>query len=170
MTGLLFLIALLLFLSYALWKMLRRSKMADSLPGAFQKRVAGESLTAPLVRAVTEACASDGRYYRILLNAVIPKDHGVERFDLLLFHETGIYAFERHTLLKQQRNVTAVLQKFLDPTATEFFAFDFLLPKTKSTISPKEILDFERELEQMLCVGKSVCSSEQIDAWIEKIQ
>jgi len=162
----LFLIALLAFLCFVLWKMFRRPPKEPAVQ-VFTQRNVSEN---PLERAVTEACSADGRYYRILLNAVIPKARGFERFELLLLHETGVYAFERRALLKKQRNVTEVLQKFLDPDTSEFLAFDFLVSKKASTISPKEILDLGRELKQMLQMGQSVYTPETLETWAEKIK
>ena len=162
----LFLIALLAFLCFVLWKMFRRPPK-EPVVQVFTQRNVSEN---PLERAVTEACSADGRYYRILLNAVIPKARGFERFELLLLHETGVYAFERRALLKKQRNVTEVLQKFLDPDASEFLAFDFLVSKKASTISPKEILELGGELEQMLRMGQRVYTPETLETWAEKIK
>lgn len=162
----LFLIALLVFLCSVLWRMFRRPQKETSVQ-VFTQKVVSQN---PLERAVSEACSVDGRYYRILLNAVIPKERGLERFELLLLHETGVYAFARRSLLKKQRNVTEVLQKFLDPDASEFLAFDFLVSKTSSAISPKEILELGGELEQMLQMGKSVYTAKKLETWAEKIK
>jgi len=130
-----------------------------------------ENLTDPLVRAITEACAADGRFYRILSNVVIPKMRGFERFRILLLHETGAYIFESNRrVCSRAQNVTEILQTFLGRDSGDLPVYDFIVPAKNSAISSREILNLGEELKQILEMGKSVSSPLQIDAWCEKIQ
>lgn len=171
MMGLLFLIALLFFLCLMLWKMWRSSRKYPPQKGFATNLPAMENLADPLVRAITESCAADGRSYRILSNVVIPKMRGLERFRILLFHETGAYLFESNErICSRSKNVTAILQNFLGKDSENLPVYDFVVPAKTSAISSKEILNLGEELKQLLEMGPSVSSPEQINAWCEKIR
>ena len=166
-----FLIAFLGILCFALWKMWRSSDKRFMRKVSAENLSAVENLTDPWVRAVTEACAADGRYYRILSNVVIPKTRGFERFRILLLHETGAYVFApRGKICSRSKNVTEILQNFLGTSSANLNAFDFVIPEKNSTLSSKEVLNLGEELKQILEMGKSVFPPEQINAWCEKIK